>query len=238
MAFEFGNDPRLRFFIGDVRDEKRLRRAMHGVDVVVHAAALKRIEVGAYNPTEMVKTNVLGTMNVIEAATDAGVKKVIFLSTDKAFQPISAYGQSKALAESMILSANNTRGSDGPIFAVTRYGNVAGSKGSVIPKWRELIAQGKPVQVTDPECTRFWMFMDEAIDLVLDTILTMKGGELVIPRLPAYRIGDLAEAMEAEVQIVGLMGHEKMHEGMMEGNTSDRARRISIEELKEMLIHV
>ena len=145
------NNPRLRFFIGDVRDRDRLRRAFEGVDVVIHAAALKRIEVGEYNPAEMVKTNVIGAMNVIEAAHDAGVGKVINLSTDKAFQPISPYGHSKALAESLFLNANNAHGKNGPRFAVTRYGNVSGSRGSVIPKWRNMKVI---VPVTDPEATR------------------------------------------------------------------------------------
>src|SRR3990167_10046489 len=164
------NDERLRWFIGDVRDRDRLRRAMEGVDIVVHAAALKRIEVGQYNPVEMIKTNILGAIYVIEAAMDAKVRKVVALSTDKAYQPISPYGQSKALMESLILAANNTVGPEGPRFSVTRYGNVAGSNGSVIPLWRSQLASGKTVSLTDPGCTRFWMTMAEAIDLVLSTI--------------------------------------------------------------------
>lgn len=226
------NDDRLRLFIGDVRDRDRLRRAFDGVDIVVHAAALKRIEVGAYNPGEMVKTNILGAMNVIEAAQDAGVEKVVALSTDKAYQPVSPYGQSKALAETLFLNANNTRGKNGPIYAVTRYGNVAGSNGSVIPKWREILRHSETVPVTNPDCTRFWMRMDEAVDLVLHTIETMRGGELNIPTLPAYRLGDLAEAMDAVIDITGLPAYEKMHEGMADGNTSDVARRMTLEELR------
>lgn len=231
---------RMRWFIGDVRDRDRLRRAMEGVDVVVHAAALKRIEVGHYNPEEMVKTNVHGTANVIEAAQDAGVKKVVFLSSDKAYQPVSAYGQSKALAESMILAANNIRGANGPLFAVTRYGNVAGSTGSVIPIWREMIAYGATVvPVTDPECTRFYMTETEAVDLVLNTINTMQGGELVIPEtLPSYRLGDLAEAMGVGMNIIGLGSHEKRHEGMRDGLTSDVARRMIVDEIREALKYV
>lgn len=222
-------DGRLRFFIGDVRDKDRLRRAMEGVKTVVHAAALKRIETGFYNPGEMVKTNIIGSMNVIEAAHDAKVDRVVFLSTDKAYQPISAYGQSKALAESLFSAANNAGGEHGPKFLVTRYGNVAGSKGSVIPKWRE----SNKGYITDPECTRFWMTMDEAIDLVLDTIKT--GKELNIPILPAYRLGDLAEAMGVSAYTTGLGEYEKLHEGMADGNTSDKARRMSVNELREML---
>ena len=223
---------RLRFFIGDVRSESRLEEAFEGVEVVVHAAALKRIEVGQYNPTEMVETNIGGSMNVIRAAKRLGVKKVVFLSTDKAYQPISPYGQSKALAETLFLNANNTRGSAGPIYAVTRYGNVAGSAGSVIPTWRGLLNGRGVVPVTDPECTRFWMWLDEACDLVLQTIRTMKGGELNIPTLPAYRLGDLAEAMGAKMKITGLPPFEKLHESMDAGNSSETARRLSVAELR------
>lgn len=235
MAAQFATD-RLHFFIGDVRDRDRLRRALRRVDVVVHAAALKRIEVGHYNPGELVKTNILGAMNVIEAATDAGVAKVVALSTDKAWQPISPYGQSKALAESLFLNANNARGNDGPLFSVTRYGNVWGSKGSVVPKWRALLDEGSDtVPVTDPDATRFYMTMAEAVQLVASTITTMQGGELKVPILPAYRLGDLAEAMHAKVEVIGLPDYEKKHEGMDVGNTSDKARRMSVSELREVL---
>lgn len=234
MAAEYGSDEHLRWFIGDVRDRDRLRRAMEGVSTVVHAAALKRIEVGHYNPVEMVKTNILGAVNVIEAAQDAGVKKVVALSSDKAYQPVSPYGYSKAMAESLFLAANNTRGRDGPVFAVTRYGNIAGSAGSVIPKWREILKTSDTVPVTDPDCTRFWMTMDEAVELVLCTVERMPK-ELVIPELPAYRLGDLAKAMGARVKVTGLNGFEKKHEGMEDGNTSDMAWRMSVEELKEGL---
>lgn len=231
------HDPgkRLGFFIGDVRDRDRLRRAMDGVEVVVHAAALKRIEVGAYNPAEMVKTNVIGAINVIEAACDAGVEKVVALSTDKACRPVSPYGQSKALAESLFLNANNTRGRDGPIFAVTRYGNVWCSAGSVVPRWREMLRTGDTVPVTDPEATRFFMTMGEAVALVEDTIRTMHGGEMRIPQLPAYRLADLAAAMGAKMNVIGLPEWEKRHEAMSDDNTSDAARRMSLDELKDAL---
>ena len=198
MRQEFGDDQRLRFFIGDVRDRDRLRRAVEGIEIVVHAAALKRIEVGHYNPGEMVKTNIDGAANVIEASHDAGVKKVVFLSSDKAYQPISAYGQSKALAETLFIAANNVHGEHGPRFACVRYGNVSGSTGSVIPIWRELISAGKKIVITDPNCTRFWMTQAEAVKLVLDTINSMRGGETNIPTLPAYRLGDLAVAMGSD----------------------------------------
>jgi len=234
MREEFGDDGRLRFFIGDVRDKTRLTRAMRGVSTVVHAAALKRIEVGAYNPCEMVKTNVLGTMNVVEASQDAlSVRKVVYLSSDKAWQPVSAYGHSKALGESLVLAANDQVGPSDPSYACTRYGNVAGSTGSVIPKWRA--AEGR-VKITDPECSRFWMFMDEAVDLVLQSITD--NVRLAIPTLPAFRLGDLAEAMNLEYDVIGLPEHEKLHEGMGAGNTSDVARRMTVDEIREALRRV
>lgn len=230
-------DPRgrLRFFIGDVRDRDRLRRAMEDVAVVIHAAALKRIEVGAYNPLEVKKTNIDGAANVIEAATDARVSKVVLLSSDKAFQPISPYGASKAFAESLFLAANNSHGNLGPDFSVVRYGNVWNSTGSVVPTWRRILGMGDTVPVTDPGCTRFFMTMDEAIDLVLKTAEAEGGGETAIPTLPAYRLGDLAEAMGAKIQVTGLPPWEKLHESMAEGNSSDKARRMSVAELRAVL---
>jgi FlaA1/EpsC-like NDP-sugar epimerase len=228
-------DARLRFFIGDVRDRDRLRRAMEEIEVVIHAAALKRIEVGAYNPLEVKRTNIDGAANVIEAATDAGVRRVVALSTDKAFEPVSPYGTSKAFAESLFLAANNTRGFHGPHFAVVRYGNVWASTGSVVPTWRKILETSDTVPVTDPECTRFFMTMDEAVSLVLDTAATMQGGEIAIPELPAYRLGDLAEAMGAKMSVLGLPVYEKRHESMGAGNSSDQARRMSVEELRKAL---
>lgn len=225
-------DERLRFFIGDVRDRDRLRRAMEGIEIVIHAAALKRIEVGAYNPLEVKRTNIDGAANVIEAATDAHVERVVALSSDKAFEPVSPYGTSKAFAESLFLASNKTRGNTGPIFAVCRYGNVWNSTGSVVPTWRKMLQQSDTVPVTDPECTRFFMTMDEAIDLVLRTAEDMKGGEIAIPSLPAYRLGDLAEAMGAKMDVRGLPSFEKRHESMGAGNSSDKARRMSIDELR------
>lgn len=239
MAQELAHlDPyyRLRFFIGDVRDRARLRRAMEGVDTVIHAAALKRIEVGHYNPVEMVKTNVGGAINVIEAAQDARVKRVVALSTDKAWQPVSPYGFSKAMAESLFLAANNTTGHDGCRFAVCRYGNVWRSTGSVVPFWESLIAKGETtVPVTDPECTRFFMRMSEAIDLVLKCVSDPDVSTVKIPRLPAYRLKDLADAMGVETRVTGLPAWEKQHEGMGDLNTSDRAKRMTMKELQEAL---
>lgn len=236
MAKKHNGDSRLRFFIGDVRDRWRLTRACDGCDVVVHAAALKRIEVGYYNPSEMVQTNIIGAMNVIEAARDAKVEKVVALSTDKAVQPISPYGYSKALAESLFLAADNASGCDGPRFAITRYGNVWRSAGSVVPTWEQLLEGGQPaVKISDPDCTRFFMRMDEAVALVLHTIETMAGGEVNVPTLPAYRLGDLAMAMKAPTITVGLPVWEKKHELMCDGRSSDKARRMTVDELRAAL---
>ncbi len=233
MRRAFDNHSALRFFIGDVRDRWRLQTAMEGCDVVVHAAALKRIEVGFYDPIEMVRTNVDGAINVVQAARAAGVKKVIALSTDKAFQPVSPYGQSKALAESIFLAANNLSGTR---FSCVRYGNIWNSAGSVVPLWEEMLRDGGGVvPVTDPDCTRFFMRISEACDLVLQTIESMKGGELVIPDLPAYRLGDLAEAMGARMDIRGLPKYEKLHESMDDIRCSETARRMTVDELRAEL---
>jgi UDP-N-acetylglucosamine 4,6-dehydratase len=178
-------------------------------------------------------------MNVIEAAIANNVKKVVFLSSDKAFQPISPYGQSKALAESLILNANNITGKDATRFAAVRYGNVAGSTGSVIPRWRKLQAKAMPIPMTDPECSRFWMTQNHAVAMVIDTINEMQGGELNIPDLPAYRLGDLAEAMGVTSPIItGLPTFEKKHESMDENRCSKDARRMSVDELREALKNV
>lgn len=245
MRQDLEDDPRLRFFVGDVRDLPRLQRAMAGCGVILHAAALKRVEVGEYNPTEMVKTNVMGTMNVIEAAQDAPLRsdpyprRVVYLSTDKACTPVNAYGASKLMGEKLILTANNTVGKHGPLFSVTRYGNIAGSTGSVVPIWRKMIKEGATeVPVTDPECTRFWMHIDQAVDLVLHTVETMKGGERNIPILAAYRLGDLAEAMGVGIKVVGMRPGEKKHEAIDEGATSDITRRLTVSELQEELKYV
>lgn len=237
MAAEFQDD-RLGFFIGDVRDQDRLERAMQGIECVVHAAALKRIEVGAYNPDEMVKTNVIGSMNVIEAARRARVGKIVFVSSDKAYQPVSPYGQSKALAESLFLAVN--RMNLGPRVAVCRYGNVAGSTGSVIPLWRQQIAAGEPITIRGMDTTRFWMTIDQAVELVVRAIDSWE--EMLIPELPAYRLQDLAEAMGC---VDGYPRYytdpdswEKRHECMGPYNCSDGARKMTVEEIEEALKHV
>lgn len=232
---------RLHWFIGDVRDQPRLRRAMSGIDVVIHAAALKRVEVGEYNPAEMVKTNVLGTMNVIDAAFDAAPgqaqrpRHVVYVSSDKACQPLNAYGASKLMGEKLILASNNVRGREGPIFSAVRYGNVAGSTGSVIPTWRARQQSNEMITITDPDATRFWMRIDEAVDLVLSVAESENGGKLYVPELPAYRLGDLAEAMDIRMPIkfTGLQKGEKLHERMLEdGPTSEEVRRMTINEIR------
>jgi UDP-N-acetylglucosamine 4,6-dehydratase len=234
-AFSPSANWRMRYFIGDVRDRDRLRRAMEGIELVIHAAALKRIETGNYNPLEVKRTNIDGAANVIEAATDANVRKIVALSSDKAYQPISPYGTSKAFAESLFLAANNTRGNQGPIFSIVRYGNVWGSTGSVVPTWRKILETSDTVPVTDPDCTRFFMTMEQAVDLVLDTAKSMQGGEISIPTLPAYRLGDLAEAMGAKMEVKGLPPFEKMHESMDAWQSSDNARRLTVDELRDIL---
>lgn len=204
-------DGRVRWFIGDVRDRDRLYRAMQSVQVVVHAAALKRIEVCEYDASECMETNIVGTDNVIHAATTAGVTKVVTLSSDKGSAPVGMYGASKLAAERLTLAAEEARGATGPHFAATRYGNVAGSTGSVIPVWR---GPG-PHTLSDPDVTRFWMTLTEAVDLVRWTIVHMRGGELMVPPLPAYRLGDLAEAMGVSPVVTGGSSHEKQHETML-----------------------
>jgi len=235
MRAEFNGDPRLRFFIGDVRDADRVRRAMSGCDTVIHAAALKRVEVGEYNADEMAKTNVVGTMNALHAAEDLGVERFVFISSDKAYAPVNAYGASKYLAERIVLGGHEHRGDRLPRVAVCRYGNVAGSTGSVIPIWRRLLEQGAQAKVTAPNATRFWMTRAEAVDLVLNTVRTMQGGELVIPDLPAFKVADLAQAMGIDWRTVGMGASEKLHESMDDGRSSLTARRMSVEELKEAL---
>jgi len=227
----FGDDERMRYFIGDVRDRWRLTRACEGVDVVFHAAALKRVEVGYNDPDEMKQTNIDGTQNVISAAQTAGVKKIIYLSTDKACEPLenNPYGLSKAYAENLF------RPVTGIICVRTRYGNVFGSRGSVGPKWSQMLEDGHThVPVTDPTCTRFFMTMDQAVDLVWDASVTGIHGELMVPTLPALMLGDLAEAWGAKMIVSGLPEYEKRHESMLPGVSSDKARRMTQDELRDL----
>lgn len=231
MRAELGDPEHCRWFIGDVRDQHRLRRAMESVTHVIHAAALKRVEVGEYNPTEMVATNVGGALAVINAAIDAGVKKVVAVSTDKACEPLNCYGATKLVAEKLFLGANNAiAGAGGPRFAVVRYGNVAGSTGSVIPTWRSLLEAGKPIRITQANATRFWMTADQAVDLVLNVLEFTLGGEIVVPDLPAYEVSDLAAAMDPNLPILprnqGLGLGEKLHETLISVHEAQQFERV------------
>jgi UDP-N-acetylglucosamine 4,6-dehydratase len=220
-------DDRLRWFIGDIRDPDRLKRAFHGVEHVVHAAALKQVDTAEYNPFEYVKTNVLGSQNVIEACLDAGVRKVVALSTDKASSPINLYGATKLTADKLFVGANNYSNAEGADFSVVRYGNVMGSRGSVIPFFRQLVAEGKPLPVTDLRMTRFWITLPKAVQFVVDSFDQMNGGELFVPRIPSMRITDLIEAIGPGSQTydVGIRPGEKLHEEMISADDSYRTVR-------------
>jgi UDP-N-acetylglucosamine 4,6-dehydratase (inverting) len=221
----FKDDPRLRWFIGDIRDERRLARALHGVDYVVHAAALKQVDTAEYNPFEFVKTNVLGSQNVIEASIDAGVKKVVALSTDKASSPINLYGATKLTSDKLFITGNHYAAAYDTRFAVVRYGNVMGSRGSVIPFFKTLGEQGKPLPITDLRCTRFFITLPQAVQMVVDTFDLMQGGELLVPRIPSMKVTDLAHAIvpDAELVDVGLRPGEKLHEEMISPEEGRRA---------------
>ena len=207
----------MRYFIGDVRDEARLKQAMYQVDYVVHAAALKQVPAAEYNPMECIKTNINGAQNVINAAIAAGVKKVIALSTDKAANPINLYGATKLASDKLFTAANNLVGDRETRFAVVRYGNVVGSRGSVVPFFKKLIAEGaKELPVTDPRMTRFWLRLEDGVELVLKGFQRMQGGEIFVPKIPSMRILDLAEAIAPGVptNIIGIRPGEKLHEVM------------------------
>lgn len=222
---QFGDDPRLRWFIGDIRDERRLARALHGVDHVVHAAALKQVDTAEYNPFEFVKTNVLGSQNVIEASIDAGVKRVVALSTDKASSPINLYGATKLTADKLFITGNHYAAAYDTRFAVVRYGNVMGSRGSVIPFFKRLGDAGEPLPITDLRCTRFFITLPEAVQMVVDTFELMQGGELLVPRIPSMKVTDLAHAVVpgADLVDVGLRPGEKLHEEMISPEEGRRA---------------
>jgi UDP-N-acetylglucosamine 4,6-dehydratase/5-epimerase len=224
----FADDSRLRWFIGDVRDERRLVRALHNIDYVVHAAALKQVDTGEYNPFEFVKTNVMGSQNVIEACIDAGVKRVVALSTDKASSPINLYGASKLTADKLFISGNHYAAAYDTRFSVVRYGNVIGSRGSVIPFFRELAAAGQSLPITDLRCTRFLITLPQAVRFVVDSFDQMSGGELYVPRIPSMKITDLAEAVApgAPMHDVGLRPGEKLHEEMISPDEGRRALRL------------
>jgi UDP-N-acetylglucosamine 4,6-dehydratase/5-epimerase len=206
-------DRNVRYFIGDVRDLERLRRAMRDVDVVVHAAAMKQVPACEYNPFEAVKTNVLGGANIIEAAIDCGVRKVLAISTDKAVNPINLYGATKLCAEKLFVQGNSYSTPDGARFSCARYGNVVGSRGSVVPLFRQQRENGV-VTVTDERMTRFWITLEQGVEFVLRCIDIMEGGEIFVPKLPSMRILDLAAAIApgAEIKVTGIRPGEKVHE--------------------------
>jgi UDP-N-acetylglucosamine 4,6-dehydratase len=216
MHQEF-NAPCMRYFIGDVRDRDRLTQAMRGVDIVIHAAALKQVPAAEYNPMECVKTNVHGAENVIAAAIENEVERVIALSTDKAANPINLYGATKLVSDKLFVAGNNLAGGHRTRFAVVRYGNVVGSRGSVVPLFRDLLAKGKrELPITDPRMTRFWITLEQGVGFVLKSLDRMQGGEIFVPKIPSAKITDLAEAMAPAVptSLIGIRPGEKLHEIM------------------------
>ncbi len=222
MAEEFENPPNLKFFIGDVRDKERLSRAMDGVDFVIHAAAMKIVMSAEENPTEAIRTNVLGGMNIIEAALAKKVKKVIALSTDKACNPVNLYGATKLCADKLFTSANSYTNKEGTRFAVVRYGNVVGSRGSVIPFFKKKRNEGV-LTVTDERMTRFWITIDDGVDFVMRNFERMQGGEIFVPKISSMKIMDLAKAIgpDCDIKIIGIRPGEKIHEIMI---SADDAR--------------
>jgi UDP-N-acetylglucosamine 4,6-dehydratase len=223
FAAELGQDPRVRFFLGDVRDPERLWRAFDGIDVVVHSAALKQVPAAEYNPFEAIKTNILGAQNIIDAALDRQVERVIALSTDKASSPINLYGATKLVSDKLFVAANAYAGAKPTKFAVVRYGNVVGSRGSVIPYFQRLAPTGV-LPITDERMTRFWITLDQGVEFVLAMLGRMHGGELFVPKIPSMRIVDLAHAIApgARLETVGIRPGEKLHEQMI---STDDARR-------------
>jgi UDP-N-acetylglucosamine 4,6-dehydratase len=213
----------MRYFIGDVRDLPRLHQAMRGIDLVIHAAALKQVPAAEYNPMECIKTNVHGAENVITAAIENEVDKVIALSTDKAANPINLYGASKLASDKLFTAANNMAGGQRTRFAVARYGNVVGSRGSVVPFFKKLIDEGAPsLPITDPRMTRFWITLQQGVDFVLECFQRMHGGEIFVPKIPSIRIVDLAKAMAPKLatHVVGIRPGEKLHEIMCPADDS------------------
>ncbi|MCF6246317.1 MAG: UDP-N-acetylglucosamine 4,6-dehydratase (inverting) [Desulfobacula sp.] len=213
----------MRYFIGDVRDKERLTMAMNGIDYVIHAAALKQVPAAEYNPTECIKTNITGAENVIHAALNNNIEKVIALSTDKAANPINLYGATKLCSDKLFVAANNFAGSKQTIFSVVRYGNVVGSRGSVVPFFQKLIDEKKEcLPITDKKMTRFWITLQQGVDFVIKNFLRMSGGEIYIPKIPSLKITDLANAMAPDIpqKIIGIRPGEKLHEIMCPGDDS------------------
>jgi len=226
----------MRFFLGDVRDRERLTLALRGVDIVIHAAALKQVPAAEYNPSECIHTNVLGAENVVWACLTNRVKKVVALSTDKACNPINLYGATKLASDKTFVAANNLSGDIGARFAVVRYGNVVGSRGSVAPLFKRLLARGATeLPITDPRMTRFWITLNQGVDFVLSSLTMMQGGEIFVPKIPSTKVTDLASAMapDAKIKVIGIRPGEKLHEMMISQddsrNTVDLGDRYAIE---------
>ena len=217
------SDSCMRYFIGDVRDKSRLIQAMRGVDFVIHAAALKQVPAAEYNPMECIKTNIHGAENVIHAALENEVEKIIALSTDKAANPINLYGATKLASDKLFVAANNISGGHRTVFSVVRYGNVVGSRGSVLPFFKKLLAEGaKELPVTDERMTRFWITLQQGVDFVLKNFQRMKGGEIFVPKIPSIRIIDLVKSLAPDIQykIIGIRPGEKLHEIMCPADDS------------------
>lgn len=216
------NDPRLRFFIGDVRDGERLERALRGVDIVIHAAAMKRVEACEYNPFEAIQTNIIGTQNVVLKAIDCGVEKVMSVSSDKAVNPVNLYGATKLCQEKITVQGNSYSGPKRTLLSCVRYGNVVGSRGSVVPLFKKQAASGV-LTITDERMTRFWITLPQAVNFVQTSIEMMRGGEVFVPKIPSMKVTELAKAMapEADTKIIGLRPAEKLHEVMI---TEDESR--------------
>jgi len=227
VQMEFNNDPRLRFLLGDVRDHERLKKATRGCDIVVHAAALKRVDMIEYNTSEAIKTNILGTLNLIEACTENKVKRVIFISTDKACEPVNTYGACKFVSERMFIESNYSKGGEFPKFTCVRYGNVMSSTGSVIPFFVDKIKKGEKIPLTHTEMTRFIINVDQAVDLVFAAIKYGEGGEIFVPKLPSFKITQLISALDSyyntnsEIEVTGIRPGEKIHELMINESEVD-----------------
>lgn len=234
MRQKFNFNPKLRWFLGDVRDLDRLKLAFSDIDYVIHCAALKQVDTGEYNPLEFIKTNVSGSANVIEASIESRVKKTISLSTDKASSPINLYGATKLTSDKLFISGNNYGAKKGSSFSVVRYGNVFGSRGSVIEKWREITSLDAPFQITDKRMTRFWITIHEAAKFVLESFDLMVGGEIFVPKIPSMKIIDIATAISPEKELVeiGIRPGEKLHEEMIPvhdaNRTTLRGRRYTV----------
>jgi UDP-N-acetylglucosamine 4,6-dehydratase len=235
MRDELGDPQNVRWFIGDVRDKDRLIRAFKGVEIVIHAAAIKDLETCEYNPSEAMSTNVVGTQNVIDACIDQKVSKAILISTDKACQPINLYGTSKAMAEKLWTQGNKYSASKEIMFSVCRYGNVVASAGSVVPVWAKQIKEGQELTVTDEQMTRFWFPMNDAVQFVLDSLEKMEGGEVFIPKIPSIRITDLAKAFGKPYKVVGIRRGEKLHEKLDDDYSSDRNEFLTVEQIKDTI---